>query len=230
MRSLLGLLAIIAVLILAIAYRPTEDVYGLSPDQVARVGYLGVILLMLVGALGTAYRHRLSAALSHFVLWLGLFTALIAGHTYRVELKLVLYRSLAAVVPGLAVPAAEAGSVIVAKSGDGHFHISATIDAKPVRVVVDTGATTVTLRAEDARRLGIAPTEADYTVTTSTANGTSRAAPVTLTEIVIGDISVRNVRALVARPGALDINLLGNSFLERLSSFTVEGDRLILRQ
>ena len=39
---------------------------------------------------------------------------------------------------------------------------------------------------------------------------------------------MRDVRALVARPGALEESLLGMSFLERLKSYAVERGRLIL--
>jgi aspartyl protease family protein len=38
------------------------------------------------------------------------------------------------------------------------------------------------------------------------------------------------VPALVSRPGALRENLLGMTFLDRLASFEVRGDRLILRE
>ena len=54
------------------------------------------------------------------------------------------------------------------------------------------------------------------------------AAEVRLDQIAVGPIVMRNVASLVARPGALDESLLGMSFLERLKSYTVERDRLIL--
>jgi aspartyl protease family protein len=55
------------------------------------------------------------------------------------------------------------------------------------------------------------------------------AAPVTLDSVSIGSITERRIRALVARPGALRDNLLGMTFLERLASYEVRGNRLILR-
>ena len=39
----------------------------------------------------------------------------------------------------------------------------------------------------------------------------------------------RNVAALVARKGALNEILLGMSFLERVQSYSVERDRLVLK-
>ena len=62
----------------------------------------------------------------------------------------------------------------------------------------------------------------------TTANGSALAAEARLDQIAVGPIVMRNVGALVARPGALDESLLGMSFLERLKSYTVERDRLIL--
>jgi aspartyl protease family protein len=41
---------------------------------------------------------------------------------------------------------------------------------------------------------------------------------------------VRNVQAAVAEEGALDVNLLGMSFLGRLKSFNMRGNELILIQ
>jgi aspartyl protease family protein len=52
---------------------------------------------------------------------------------------------------------------------------------------------------------------------------------VTLDMLRVGSIAERRVRALVARPGALRENLLGMTFLERLTSYEVRGNRLILR-
>jgi aspartyl protease family protein len=62
-----------------------------------------------------------------------------------------------------------------------------------------------------------------------TANGRNLAAPVTLDRLSVGPITERRVRALVARPGVLRENLLGMTFLERLPSYEVRGNRLILR-
>ena len=65
-------------------------------------------------------------------------------------------------------------------------------------------------------------------VPVTTANGAALAAEVPVGEIAVGSIVMRNVGALVARPGALEESLLGMSFLERLKSYTVERGRLVL--
>ena len=50
-----------------------------------------------------------------------------------------------------------------------------------------------------------------------------------IARLSIGHISLLHVPALVTKPGTLHENLLGMSFLDRLDSFTVSGDRLILK-
>ena len=228
MRWLIGCAGLVAAVILAEAlWRPGSDLA--TQDDAARLGYLGILLLTLLSTVGAAYWRRPGAAVMHLAIWLAIFTGLVAGWSYRRDLAGVGYRALSVVVPGLAVPEPDGRSIAVAKSGDGHFHIRASIAGRPVQLIVDTGASTVTLRAEDAARLDLHPRDTDYTVPTSTANGRASAAPVILPDLTIGDVTLRQVRALVARPGALDVSLLGNSYLERLDSFTVSGDRLILR-
>ena len=80
-----------------------------------------------------------------------------------------------------------------------------------------------------AARIGLDTRALAYDVDVVTANGAARAAPTWLERIAVGPIQLRNVRALVARPGAMSESLLGMSFLENLQSYTVERGRLILR-
>jgi aspartyl protease family protein len=62
-----------------------------------------------------------------------------------------------------------------------------------------------------------------------TANGTTYAAPVRLRSIAIGPLVLENVEALVAKPGTVNENLLGMSFLTRLRSYEFSKDYLTLR-
>ena len=69
----------------------------------------------------------------------------------------------------------------------------------------------------------------NYSTNVETANGRTRVAPVTLDRLAIGNIVERSVPALIAQPGQLRSNLLGMSFLNRLESWEVRGDKLLLR-
>ena len=112
----------------------------------------------------------------------------------------------------------------------GHFETQAQINGRPIEVMVDTGATSVALRYEDALRLGLKPDPDDFTIPIATANGTTRAARVTLGEVRIGDLKVRNVEAMIVPAKGLQTNLLGMSFMRRLSRVEMAGGKLMLQE
>jgi aspartyl protease family protein len=96
-------------------------------------------------------------------------------------------------------------------------------------MVLDTGASAVVLTPEAAKAAGLPLEVLAYSINVETANGRARAAPVTLDRISVGGITERSVPALIAQPGQLRVSLLGMSFLNRLESWEVRGDRLLLR-
>lgn len=120
-------------------------------------------------------------------------------------------------------------SVTLSRGRGGHFWTDARVDGRRLELVVDTGASTIALRASDAARLGIHPTARDYNVNVATANGITRAALVQLRTVEVGDIVVRNIPALVHGDDALGVNLLGMTFLSKLR-WTHERGKLVLEQ
>ncbi|MCB1481871.1 MAG: TIGR02281 family clan AA aspartic protease [Rhodobiaceae bacterium] len=129
-----------------------------------------------------------------------------------------------------AVQSSNYKSLTLEADRNGHFRVEAVINGRRVPMLADTGATSVVLNAEDARKIGLRPHDEDFTVRMNTANGVSRAAPVVLKDIRIGSIRVKNIQALVAEPGVLDINLLGMTFIGALNRFDMKGDTLTLVQ
>ncbi len=113
-------------------------------------------------------------------------------------------------------------------ASSGEFAVAARVNGARVTFLFDTGASMVVLSAADARRAGVDAAGLTFDVPVITANGAALAAEVRLGEIAVGSIVMRNVGALVARPGALEESLLGMSFLERLKRYTVERGRLVL--
>lgn len=117
--------------------------------------------------------------------------------------------------------------VEVEAARDGHFYVDAEINYRPVRLMVDTGATVVALRQSDAAVAGIRLSPADFLHPVQTANGTTKAAEAMLDSVMVDDIEVRNVRALVLPDDQLSLNLLGGSFLNGLRRFEVTDGTLI---
>jgi aspartyl protease family protein len=113
---------------------------------------------------------------------------------------------------------------------DGHYHADAEINGRSVGVLVDTGATLVALSFEDAESVGLHMTEQDFTRRIQTANGKAKAAPVTLERVSIGDITIRDVRAVVMEQGAMSGSLLGMTFLNEIERVDIRSGRLILQE
>ncbi|MFK8253458.1 retropepsin-like aspartic protease family protein [Ancylobacter terrae] len=122
------------------------------------------------------------------------------------------------------------GSYRIAADRSGHFLVQARIDGRDVEALVDTGATVVALTYEDARRIGAIGPADRFDDRVATANGIARARRVRLASVRVGPITVSNIDALVAEPGALGVNLLGMSFLRRLQRFEVSGGLLLLER
>ena len=126
-------------------------------------------------------------------------------------------------------PAPAAVDARVSKAGDGHFWAQAYVNGRPLRVLVDTGASEVALTRADARRLGVDVSGLDYDRPVVTADGRMRAARVRLARVSVGGAEVRDVDALVVRQG-LNASLLGMSYLGRLSGFSADREALTLRR
>jgi aspartyl protease family protein len=118
--------------------------------------------------------------------------------------------------------------IVVPPGPRGHFFLVAEVNGVDVQFLVDTGASTVTLTEEDARRVGLSPYSLDYSATYKTANGDIAAAPVTLQRIQLRDLELSDVEATVTR-APLSISLMGMSFLSRLPGYEVRSDGLVLR-
>jgi aspartyl protease family protein len=126
---------------------------------------------------------------------------------------------------------AEEGRLVqIAADGGGQYSTEVAINGVLVRMMVDTGATTVAISADTAERIGLPLSDASYTAMVRTANGAARAAPVVLSNVSVGDIYVPTVQAIVLERRAGHVDLLGMSFLKRLSSVEQKAGRLILRQ
>lgn len=121
-------------------------------------------------------------------------------------------------------------AVVLNANNYGHFQAVAEINGQQVEFMTDTGATYVALSYETAQRLGLAPQNLRFTGRSTTANGVARVASVEIDSIRIGEITVKNVQAVVAEPGRMTQNLLGMSFIRQLSGFELNGSTLTMRE
>jgi aspartyl protease family protein len=112
-------------------------------------------------------------------------------------------------------------------NAQGHYLVSGSINGLPVRFLVDTGATMVSMGRAEATRLGLNLSGAE-SGTAYTANGPVPVMRVRLDRVNVGDITLDAVDALVHEHD-LPIALLGMSFLNR-TDMKFEGNLLKLKK
>lgn len=219
------LLAAFAGLALLLAQRSgrTELSDGDIASLIVKLGFIA----MLSGAVLTLFRDRFAQAVQWALIWAVIGLLLVAGYTYRFELKDAGERMMAEMLPGRA---ASRGKIVeVARGQAGDFKIGTKVNGAAVPMVLDTGASAVVLTHEAAKAAGLPLDFIKYNVNVDTANGRAQAAAVTLDRITVGGIVERSVPALIAPPGQLKVSLLGMSFLDRLESWEVRGGKLVMR-
>lgn len=108
----------------------------------------------------------------------------------------------------------------------GHFTAHGQVNGRPMRFMVDTGATVTALPASEARRVGVDASKGQL-VLLQTANGTARARLVKLDTVTVGGVTLYGVEAVVMEGDGLHLPLLGMSFLNRMD-MKREGNVLTL--
>jgi aspartyl protease family protein len=187
-----------------------------------------VALLVFVGGLVlTMFRERVSKALEALAFWVVIGLLLVVGYTYRIELREVTDGVIAELMPGHVTGHGRHVEVVRERAGD--FALAAHINGAKVSMVLDTGASSVVLTKQAAKAAGLPIEMLNYSVNVDTANGNTRAAPVTLDRVAVGELVEHGVPALVVQSDQLKNSLLGMTFLNRLESWEVRGDRLKMR-
>lgn len=118
-------------------------------------------------------------------------------------------------------------SVVLSADGRGHFAAAGSINGASVNFLLDTGASSVTLPASEASRMGI-DYKSGQMVGVSTANGVIPAWRVTFNSVRLGNINLSQVEGMVVETG-LPVALLGMSFLNR-TDMKREGQTMTLIQ
>lgn len=208
-------------------------IVGLDATTFGYAAFMLALLVYVGGGLIARYGGGAGAIVRDAVTWLALGLGLVTLYAYKHELTPIAARVVGELLPGTAMTVeTSAGGlteVKIRKRLNGHFNADVDVNGKTISMIVDTGASSIVLTPEDARRAGIDVDGMTFGVPVLTANGRTMAARVWLGEVAIGPLDRTKVEALVAQPGALSQSLLGMSFLSRLRSYEFSGDYLTLR-
>lgn len=223
----IGIALLIAVGLALLISADAGTMVGLTQAQTAQLIPLLVILVVFAGGLFTR-RSKASELIGSVVLWIGIFAVAAVSYAYRDELTSIAGRVAGELQPGVAMVDAEQGLATFRRGIGGHFEINATVNGHTTPMIFDTGASAVVLTVDDAEAAGISTKRLNYTIPVSTANGTGRAARVRLDRIEVGGIVREGVVAFVTEENALEQSLLGMTFLETLSRYSVTQNSLEL--
>jgi len=128
---------------------------------------------------------------------------------------------------GSASPGDGSGKIVMSADMRGHFYTSGNINGASVRFLVDTGASMISIGASDARRMGLDFNSGQKAIY-QTANGQAVTSKVQLDTVQIGDVTLRNVDAVILQT-EMPTALLGMSFLNRMEMLR-EGSTMTLKK
>ncbi len=220
---------LIAVVLLAVFLRPDTQLLDIVLET--HLIWSGGAALFLIGLLFGRFSARWSTPdNSGKIAALGLVVVLLLGLVeYSTEWRKSTILANNQTVT-LSAASAESVNSHFIKGKAGLFRTRARVNGIPADMLVDTGATLVLLTWETAQNIGIDMGELVFDEPVISATGSLEIALVTLAELAVGNISLRNVAAAVAPKGQSQSNLLGGSFLSRLDSVVFKNNAAVLRQ
>ena len=126
-----------------------------------------------------------------------------------------------------AKPAEDPDETRLEREGNGHFYTEVLVSGEPVLMLVDTGASSVALTPADAERVGIDFSEEEFEPIGTGASGPVRGTRIILASVEVDGKEVAAVEGAVVQD--LDVSLLGQSYLSKLDSVSMNGDTMVLR-
>ncbi|WP_300438637.1 TIGR02281 family clan AA aspartic protease [uncultured Mameliella sp.] len=193
----------------------------MSGNQIGNLIYLVLLGSVIAGWFFVQNRNNLNKTLQYMAAWALIFVGVVAVYGLWQDIRHT-------VQPQQMVTASE-GRIELPRAPDGHYYINLQVNGAPVRFVVDTGATSMVLTQDAARRAGIDMDGLHFLTEAMTANGVVRTARVTLDEVALGPFTDSRVPAYV-NGGEMQNSLLGMSYLNLYHSLQITGGKLVLQR
>jgi aspartyl protease family protein len=183
-----------------------------------------VCILLLVSSLA-ARRLPLGYVAKAGLAWIAIFASLFAIFSFRFEF-IGIWERVKADISGTAGQSVSGEAIELRRQDDGHYWLMVDINGKPVRFMIDSGATTTAINATTASEVGV---KADgYPIILSTANGRVAAKRANVRLLTVGPHRIENHPVVVSESFG-DVNLLGMNFLNSMQSWRVEANVMILQ-
>lgn len=192
----------------------------MTTDQIMQLTYLVLLAAAIGGSAIVVGRKNMGKMAQQAAIWALIFIGVIGAYGLWEDIS-------NDVNPRQSILSESA--IAVPRSNDGHYHLTLDVNGTAVDFVIDTGASQVVLSQRDAARIGIDTNSLNYSGAASTANGVVRTAPVVLDQVRLGDITDRNVPAVV-NGGDMDNSLLGMTYLGLYNRIEISNGELVLNR
>ena len=193
----------------------------MEENDFARLIYLSVLVVAILGSVLISRRGAYGKMFRQAGVWLLIFMGLVA--------IVASWQDIRQSGQTTSFQQSQDGAIIIPKEIDGHFHLTLTINARPIDFLVDTGASDIVLTRKDAARVGFDPNRLDYWGMANTANGTVRLATIRLETVRLGEFIDKNIRASVNK-APMEKSLLGMRYLSKFSAIEISNDQMILKR
>ena len=193
----------------------------MEENDFSRLIYLSVLVVAILGSVLISRRGAYGKMFRQAGVWLLIFMGLVA--------IVASWQDIRQSGQTTSFQQSQDGAIIIPKEIDGHFHLTLTINDRPIDFLVDTGASDIVLTREDAARVGFDPNRLDYWGMANTANGTVRLATIRLETVRLGEFIDKNIRASVNK-APMEKSLLGMRYLSKFSAIEISNDQMILKR
>lgn len=188
----------------------------------------GVVCILLLMSSLAARRLPLGYVAKAAFAWIAIFAALFAIFSFRFEFKAV-WERVKADISGTAGQSVSGEDITIRRQDDGHYWLQVDVNGKPVRFMIDSGATTTAVNADTARETGIQVDSNGYPVFLNTANGSVAAQRGVIVSLKIGTHEIGQHNVVVSESFG-DTNVLGMNFLDSMQSWKVEANVMTFKQ
>jgi len=193
----------------------------MEENDFSRLIYLSVLVVAILGSVLISRRGAYGKMFRQAGVWLLIFMGLVA--------IVASWQDIRQSGQTMSFQQSEDGAIIIPKEIDGHFHLTVTINDRPIEFLVDTGASDIVLTRKDAARVGFDPNRLDYWGMANTANGTVRLATIRLETVRLGEFIDKNIRASVNK-APMEKSLLGMRYLSKFRAIEISNDQMILKR
>ena len=182
--------------------------------------------LVLVGSVLFSRQIGFKKIARYSSVWLLIFLVTIIGFSYQTEISSVWDR-VSSELTGKSQQQVVGNDLIIRQSTDGHFWIDSNVNGKPVRFLIDSGATITAMSANTASQADIEINSVSFPVSLTTANGLVEADRGEIGTLNIGPLVMYQLPVVVSEAFG-ETNVLGMNFLNRMESWSVEGGNMVL--